>query len=102
MAIVQPRSRQRGVTLLESLLAFFVLAAGSVAVAALQRELHLAADVSRERSQALRVAEDDVERLRAFVAIEGPPATRTFAAIASATVDPASAPGATTDRKSVV
>jgi len=95
MTLVHPRSRQRGVTLLEAVVAFFVLAAGSVAVAALQRELHVAADVSRERSQALRVAEDDVEQLRAFATIEGPPGTRSYAAIASAVVEAASAPGTT-------
>ena len=93
MANFAARSRQRGVTLLEALLAFFVLAAGSVAVAALQRDLHLAADVARERSQALRVGEDDVEQLRAFAAVDGGAGTRTYAAIASAdtVVDAASA-----------
>ena len=85
MTVWASRSRQRGVTLLEALVAFFVLAAGSVAVAALQRDLHLAADVARDRSQALRIAEGDVGQLRAFTAIEGAAGTRTYAAIANAT-----------------
>ena len=84
MTVFASRSRQRGVTLLEALVAFFVLAAGSVAVVALQRELHVAADVARDRSQALRVAEADIEQLRAFAAIDGAAGTQTYAAIANA------------------
>jgi len=100
MATFASRSRQRGVTLLEALAAFFVLAAGSVAVAALQQDLHLASDVARDRSQALRVAEDDIEQQRAFTAIEGAAAPRTYAMIAndSAVVDAASAAGRTAYR----
>jgi Tfp pilus assembly protein PilV len=93
MAHFASRSRQRGVTLLEALVAFFVLAAGSVAVAALQRDLHLAAETARERSQALRAGEDDVEQLRTFTAIDRDAGVRSYAAIASANtvVDAASA-----------
>jgi len=90
MAIAASRSRQRGVTLLEALVAFFVLAAGSVAVAALQRELHLAGDVARQRSEALRFGEQVVEELRAFASLDGPPDARTYAAIASGSADAAS------------
>jgi len=85
MTVLASRSRQRGVTLLEALIAFFVLAAGSVAVAALQRDLDLAADVARDRSQALRIGEDDVEQVRAFTAIADDAGLRTYAAIGSAT-----------------
>ena len=77
------RSRQRGVTLLESVVAFFILAAGSAAVAQLQGQLRLAGDVARERSEAVRLAEEAVEELRAFATIPGPPGSRTYAAIAS-------------------
>jgi Tfp pilus assembly protein PilV len=78
------RSRQRGVTLLESLVAFFVLAAGSVAVAQMQSHSRLAADIARERSEAVRLGEQAIEELKAFAAIEGPPGARTYAAIATA------------------
>ena len=100
MTVPASRSRQRGVTLLEALIAFFVLAAGSVAVAALQRELHVAADVARDRSQALRVAEADIEQLRAFAAIDGAAGMQTYAAIANASAvdDAASAAGRTAYR----
>ena len=100
MTVFASRSRQRGVTLLEALVAFVVIAAGSVAVVALQRELHVAADVARDRSQALRVAEADIEQLRAFAAIDGAAGTQTYAAIANASAvdDAASAAGRTAYR----
>ena len=86
------RARQTGVTLVESLIAFFVLAAGSVAVAQLQSQLRLGSDVARERSEAVRLAEGALEEMRSFVAIDGAPGTRTFAAIGtgSSVVDAAS------------
>jgi len=94
------RSRQRGVTLVETLVAFFVLAAASVAVAALQRELDLAGDVARERSEALRLGERAIEELRAFTSIDGAPGTPTYRAITtgSAVVDAASGVARTTYR----
>ena len=81
--------------MLESVVAFLVLAAGSVAVAQLQSHLRLAADVARERSEAVRLGEEALEDLKAFAAIDGPPGARTYAAIAtaSAVVAPASGAG---------
>ena len=51
--LAQPISRtsQRGITLLESLVAFVVLAAGTAAVAQLQSHLRLASDVARDRTE---------------------------------------------------
>ena len=77
------RARQRGVTLLESLVAFFVLTAGSVAVAQLLSHSTLAADVARERSEAVRLAEQAIEELRTFATLDGPPGAPTYAAIAT-------------------
>ncbi|HEY2561829.1 MAG TPA: prepilin-type N-terminal cleavage/methylation domain-containing protein [Caldimonas sp.] len=88
------RSRQRGVTLLESLVAFFVLAAGSVAVAQWQGHLRLATDVARERSEAVRIGEEALEDLRSFAVIDGAPGVRTYAAIASGVAVVAAASGA--------
>lgn len=86
------RSRQRGITLLESLVAFFVLAVGSVAVAQLLSHLRLGGDVARERSEAVRLAEEAIEDMRSFAAIEGPAGARAYASIAtgSAVVEAAS------------
>ena len=90
------RRRQRGVSLLESLVAFVVLAAGSAAVAQLQTHLRLANDVARERSEALRLGQDALEAMRAFTALDGAPGEPTYAAIASGetSVDAASSAGA--------
>ena len=82
---------QRGVSLLESLVAFAVLAASTLAMADIQRHLRLGGDVARERSEATRLASEDMEQLRAFAAIDAASAARSFAAIESnvSTVDAA-------------
>lgn len=77
------RRHQRGVSVLESLVAFVVLAIGTAAVAQLQTQLRLAGDVARERSEAVRLGQQASEALRAFAALDGAPGQRTFAAIAS-------------------
>ena len=71
---------QRGVTLIDALLAFLVLAAGVLAVAKLQWHLQSHADSSRWRSEATRLAQDDIESLRAFAAL---PADATASGAAS-------------------
>ena len=57
---------QRGVTLIEALLAFLVLAGGVLSMAKLQLHLQAHADLSRQRSEAVRIAQEDIESLRAF------------------------------------
>ena len=72
---------QRGVTLLESLVAFAVLAASALAMADLQRHLRLGGDIARERSEATRIGSEDMEQLRAFGAIDAASSARAYAAI---------------------
>ena len=83
-------------TLLESLLAFVVLGAATAALAQLQSQLRLGSDVARERSEALRLGQGEIEAMRAFSAIDGAPGQRSYRAIASGDdrVDAASSPGA--------
>lgn len=58
--------RQRGIALLEALVAFLVLSIGMLALSNLQNVLRASAEGARERSEAVRLAERDIEQLRAF------------------------------------
>jgi Tfp pilus assembly protein PilV len=62
--------RQRGVTLIEALLAFLVLAGGVLSMARLQLHLQAHADLARQRSEAMRIAQEDIESLRAFAFLQ--------------------------------
>jgi len=56
--------RQRGITLIEALIAFLVLSMGMLAVVRLQPELRQHGDLARQRSEATRIAQQDIEVLR--------------------------------------
>jgi Tfp pilus assembly protein PilV len=77
--------RQRGASLVEALIAFVVLSLGLVAMARLQNHLRLNADIARQRSEAVRLAQEDIESLRAFAAVGAAPGVRSYADIAEAT-----------------
>ena len=79
------RPTQRGTTLFEALVAFLVLSLGMVAIARVQGHLRLDADAARQRSEAVRLAQEDMETLRGFATIDAAAAvgTRAFDAIAS-------------------
>ena len=85
------RQAQHGTTLFEALVAFLVLSLGMVAIARVQGHLRLDADAARQRSEAVRLAQEDMETLRGFATIDATAAAgpRAFDAIASAsrTVD---------------
>jgi Tfp pilus assembly protein PilV len=66
-----PHRRQRGFSTLEALIAFAVLALGMVALARLHVDLRAGAENARERSEALRLAQQDIETLRAFASPAG-------------------------------
>ena len=93
------RRHQHGVSLVESLVAFFVLALGTAAAAHLQSQLRLAGDVARERSEAIRVGQAASEDMRSFAALTGAPGQRSFSDVvtADASVTAASSPGAHAD-----
>ncbi|MEO7057415.1 MAG: hypothetical protein ABI281_07170 [Caldimonas sp.] len=67
------RHRQRGASLLESLIAFVVLAGSTVTVAHLQSHLRLDADLARQRSEAVRIGEAEMESLRDFTTLVAMP-----------------------------
>ncbi len=75
--------RQRGSTLIEALVAFLVLSLGLLAIARVQTQIRQTADVARQRSEAVRLAQEDLESLRAFAVLGAAPGARSFDAIAS-------------------
>lgn len=60
------KKSQRGFSTLEALISFAVLALGMVALARLHVDLRAGAESARERSEAVRLAQQDLEALRAF------------------------------------
>ena len=74
---------QRGSSLFEALVAFLVLSLGMIAIARLQGHLRLDADVARQRSEAVRLAQQDMETLRGFATLAAAGTTRSFDAIES-------------------
>ncbi|MDP1901071.1 MAG: pilus assembly protein PilV [Rubrivivax sp.] len=58
--------RTRGVSLIEALVALAVMAFGLLGVVGMQATLRSNSDVSKQRAQAVRIAQQEVENLRAF------------------------------------
>lgn len=78
-------ARQRGTTLLESLVAFLVLSLGMLSVVRVQSQLRLNSDVARQRSEAVRLAQEDLEKMRSFSVIEARTGLHAYASLADAT-----------------
>jgi Tfp pilus assembly protein PilV len=84
-ATTRPLRVQRGTSLVEAVVALAVMAFGMLAVVSVQSMLRLNADVAKQRSEAVRIAQDAMEDARAFAAIEAPLGGQSaFADIASA------------------
>jgi Tfp pilus assembly protein PilV len=57
---------QRGVSLVEALVAMVILSFGTVAVLGVQTSLRYNADVAKQRSEAVRIAQEQIELVRGF------------------------------------
>jgi Tfp pilus assembly protein PilV len=64
---------ERGLTLVEALIAVLVLALGLLVVARLQPQLRQHAELARQRSEATRLGQQELERLRSFATIDATP-----------------------------
>jgi Tfp pilus assembly protein PilV len=60
---------QRGVTLIEALVAMAVMAFGMLAVVGVQTTLRVNSDLAKQRTEATRLAEEELETLRRFVTV---------------------------------
>ena len=79
-----PRRRQFGTTLLEALVAFLVLSLGMLTVARVQTQLRSNSDVARQRSEAVRLGQEDLEALRAFTVLAASAGAHAYADMISA------------------
>lgn len=60
------RHRPRGLTLIEALIALVISALGLLAFAAVQSRMRLNSDVAKQRAEAVRIAQENMENMRAF------------------------------------
>lgn len=70
---------QHGVSLVEALVALVIMSIGMVALVGLQSTLRLSADVARQRSEAVRLAQAETERWRAFTTLAAAPGQVAYA-----------------------
>jgi Tfp pilus assembly protein PilV len=82
--------------LIEVLVAVVLLSLGTVLLMRLQTGLRHNSDLARQRSEAIRLAEEDVEALRSFTRIDTGAGGRAWADIAAAGDQPLDLPGAPT------
>lgn len=80
----------RGMALIEALVALAVMAFGLLGVVGMQTTLRFNADVSRQRAEAVRMAQEQLETLRAFGVLSGATgALPDYAGIATGSFPPA-------------
>ncbi len=77
-------ARQRGLGLLEALIAVLVLCAGLLAALRLEPELRRQTELARQRSEALRLAQQDIEQQRGFAVLATTAGVPAFADIVPA------------------
>ena len=67
---------QRGVSLIEALVALIVMTFGTLAVLGVQSALRLNSDTARQRAEAVRIAQETLERRRSFAKFDTGAAAR--------------------------
>jgi prepilin-type N-terminal cleavage/methylation domain-containing protein len=95
----QPDCRQSGFTLIEVLLALTVLAIGTLALSSLQLWLDHGTAVARQRSDAVRLAQTQLEQLRSFDRLSSASGHLAHADIAGGSDAPAAAIDAGFERR---
>lgn len=63
------RSQQAGFTLLEALIALLVMSFGMMALAGMQLSLSRSGDVAKQRTEAVRLAQQQMETLRSYASV---------------------------------
>lgn len=66
-----PRRGMAGLSLVEAMVALAVMGFGTLAVVGVQASLRLNGDIARQRSEAVRVAQQELQAMRGFVDLAG-------------------------------
>ncbi len=66
-------AQQRGVSLIEALVALAVMAFGILGVVGMQLSLRSNGDIAQQRAQAVRIAQEEIEHWRTFTTLTMPP-----------------------------
>ncbi len=103
-SVTRNRLRARGVSLIEALLALVVMSLGMLAVVGVQATLRGNGDLSRQRAEAVRLAQESIETLRTFTSVTSVPGQVDYTDIVS---DPPlgqdiSPPGSNTTYKRII
>jgi type II secretory pathway pseudopilin PulG len=69
----KPAALQRGVSLVEALVALAVMSIGMLALVGVQSTMRLNSDLAKQRTEATRIASDEIERVRSFTSIAAVP-----------------------------
>lgn len=69
----QAAKSQAGVTLVEALVALLIMAFGMLAMVGLQGNMRRSADFAKQRSEAIRLAQQELETLRAYSTLSSDP-----------------------------
>jgi len=77
--------RQRGISLIEALVALAVMSIGMLGLVSLQTSLRSSSDVAKQRSEAVRLAQQEIERWRAFTVLDTTEGSTAFADLADGT-----------------
>lgn len=77
-------ARQQGVSLIEAVVAVGVMAFGMLALVGVQATLHGSSDLARQRTEALRIAQETMEGYRGYAALDGTPDELDYAEIVPA------------------
>ena len=98
------RRLQRGVSLIEALVSFGVMAFGMMAVVGMQATLRTNGDLARQRAEAVRIAQDAIEEWRGFTTLVSTTGRTAYADIvtqADATITPPNGNATYTLRRTV-
>jgi len=79
--------RARGISLIEALVALAIMAIGMLGIVGVQSTMRSTSDLAKQRSEAVRIAQIEIERWRAFITIAGGAGTNYNDLISAAPVD---------------